>query len=183
MATKKATSKSSNPTVSVSLRIDPKSKYLIDLLAREQKRTITGVIEWALDRAAMDTSFYSDMNDSRSYAEVIDSLWSTDESVRLIKLAITKPGLLDYDEMRVWETIRASKDFWKVHVSDSVSGGPSEDYMHKDLIQKHWDELIEHVAKHRNSRSIVPFEVPENEKRQKGFQPEDFSDFDDEIPF
>ena len=44
-------SKKASTSVTLSLRLDPRSKYLIDLLARQQKRTITGVIEWAVERA------------------------------------------------------------------------------------------------------------------------------------
>ena len=43
--------KSEQPSVNVSLRIDPKIKFAIELLAREQKRSITGVIEWAVMQA------------------------------------------------------------------------------------------------------------------------------------
>ena len=43
-------SKKNTTSVNLSLRLDPRSKYLIDLMARHQKRTITGVIEWAVVR-------------------------------------------------------------------------------------------------------------------------------------
>ena len=57
MAGKRQQAKTGSASVSVSMRLDPKTKYLIDLLARDQKRTITGVIEWAIERAAEQQRF------------------------------------------------------------------------------------------------------------------------------
>ena len=50
-------SKKNTTSVNLSLRLDPRSKYLIDLMARHQKRTITGVIEWAVERAGAEAIF------------------------------------------------------------------------------------------------------------------------------
>lgn len=190
MATKKATNKSSNPTISVSLRIDPKTKYLIDLLARDQKRTITGVIEWAIERAAAQERFDNDSN--TFYDEVIDDLWSTDESIRLITLALSKPSLLDYDQTRIWETIQASPDFWR------ISNPGSAPKLHKEwidapMIQAYWEPLLDHVQKYRHSPSVRPFSLEEHgvkreelEKR-KVKQPKDpdapFEPFDTKMPY
>lgn len=187
MAGKKNDAKrSSGVSVNVSLRLDPKMKYLIDLMTRDQKRTITGVIEWSLERAASQVMITGEAyTEGDTFAQAIDHLWSTDEATRVIKLAIYRQSLLDYDEMRIWETIRATKHFWKVRVADSISGGAVMDYMHMDLIQKHWDDLLEHVAKHKNSRSIVPYDLPERDIRQNGMDAEGNPDptNDPDIPF
>lgn len=138
-------SKKNTTSVNLSLRLDPRSKYLIDLLARQQKRTITGVIEWAVERAGTETIFDGDR--ALSFLDMIDSLWSTDESVRLANLALVRPDLLDYDELRIWETIKASKDFWH------------DEQLNYLLLQEEWDRLLTHVESNRLSRAIKPYEV------------------------
>lgn len=139
-------SKKASTSVTLSLRLDPRSKYLIDLLARQQKRTITGVIEWAVERAGAETTFDSDHG--ISFLEVIDSLWSTDESVRLANLALARPDLLDYDELRIWETIKASPDLWD-HAGQLMFS----------LLQTEWEHLLEHVEQHRLGRAVKPYFV------------------------
>lgn len=177
MTKKRAPSRASNPTVSVSLRIDPKTKYLVDLLAREQKRTITGVIEWAIERAAGQISFKDrEYGLDTTFLVELESLWSTDESLRVVRLALAKPSLLDYDELRVWETIKATPAFWKVPVQEGASG-LREDLLYVSLLQEHWEALIEHVGKHQNSRSIVPYTVSGESQKT------DFSDFPDDLPY
>ena len=189
MATKKQPAKPST-NVNVSLRIDPKTKYLIDLLARDQKRTITGVIEWAIERAAAQERF--DNNSNTFYDEVIDDLWSTDESIRLITLALSKPSLLDYDQTRIWETIQASPDFWRIR---DPGGAPRlyKEWIDGPMIQAYWEPLVDHVQKHRHSPSVRPFSLEEHgvkreelEKR-KVKQPKDpgapLDPFDPEIPY
>jgi hypothetical protein len=61
------------------------------------------VIEWAVEGAGAEAIFDSDRG--TSFLEVIDLLWSTDDSVRLATLAMARPELLTYDELRIWETI------------------------------------------------------------------------------
>ncbi|RDE61033.1 hypothetical protein [Aeromonas veronii] len=139
-------SKKASTSITLSLRLDPRSKYLIDLLARHQKRTITGVIEWAVERAGAEAIFDNDRG--TSFLDVIDLLWSTDESVRLANLAIARPDLLTYDELRIWETIKASPALW------NTSGQLSH-----STLQKEWGNLLEYVEQHRLNRAVKPYLV------------------------
>ena len=106
--------KSKNPTsVTLSLRLDPRSKYLIDLLGREQKRGLTAVIERSVERAAADTFLMSEGGEGISFLAMVDQIWSTDEPTRLCNLARLRADLLTVDEMRIWETVKISPGFWQ----------------------------------------------------------------------
>lgn len=181
MATKKATNKSSNPTISVSLRIDPKTKYLIDLLARDQKRTITGVIEWAIERAAAQVQF--DQNSGTYYNDMIDELWSTDEATRLTALALHKPSLLDYDQMRIWETVKASPDLWRSGYMPSPNLPIHAHALEVGIIRRYWDSIVEHVDQFRHSPAVKPFVLTSEQKKEAGISDSNFDDFPDELPF
>lgn len=157
MSQKRTAKKAATSTVSVSLRIDPRTKYLVDLLARDQKRTITGVIEWAIERSADQYGFGNGgFGHEPSFLDMLNQLWSTDEALRVVRLALARPDLLDYDELRVWETIKATQAFLKVSI-DSGLAHLTESQLLVGDIQEHWEALLEHVSKHQNSRSIVPF--------------------------
>ncbi|MDW0360803.1 hypothetical protein Q8G38_15935 [Halomonas venusta] len=177
-------------SVNVSLRLDPKTKYLIDLLAREQKRTITGVVEWALERAAENERFdLSRGYDGPSFRDMIDELWSTDEAMRLIALALNKASLLDYEEMRIWETIKASPDLWLLpSMGQPVS--LKKEFIDCPMLQEHWEQLLEHVQKHRHARSIKAFSLVEQGVSKEEIDGRKITnpnnphlDFDDEIPY
>ena len=73
-------------TETSTIRLDPRSKYLAQIMAREQRRTLSAFVEWLVSNAF----------DKRS-SEFID-LWDIDENERLKKLAKFNKNLLTYDE-------------------------------------------------------------------------------------
>ena len=75
----------------VTVRVDPKIKYLAELAARRQRRSLSSFIEWAI-LESLDV-----MNSSGRTEEVnIDnSLWDIDEADRFILLATECNELLN----------------------------------------------------------------------------------------
>lgn len=138
-------------TVSVGIRIDPKIKFALDIMGRLQKRSLTAVIEWAISNAITQQNA-GVFNTSLS--EVVDSIWSTDEATRFIKLCYELPEALTYDELRTWETIKATPYFW-----NNYRDGTSETILANlsiFLVRDNWEDIKEHVATHKSSPSIVP---------------------------
>lgn len=81
-------------TESINVRLDPKLRYGLELLMRKQRRSITSVVEWALEKAIRDPKdgLYED-NES-----LLQKLWDVDSKDRLLLLAKYKPGLLTFEE-------------------------------------------------------------------------------------
>jgi predicted transcriptional regulator len=84
-------------TAAVSIRLDPKLRYLLDIAARAHRRTISGFIDWAISEQIKYVHVGRDGR-RRSVAEVADTLWSTDPDERFRLLATQYPELLIYDE-------------------------------------------------------------------------------------
>lgn len=154
MATKtsKRTGETST-TVSVGIRIDPKIKFALDLMGRMQKRSLTAVIEWAISQAIAQQSV--DFNGT-SLSTVLDKVWSTDESTRLVMLAIHLPEALTYDELRIWETIKVSSYFWLTYPDGSFDNSP--DRLDIAAVRGGWHSLIEHVEHCRASSTVMPID-------------------------
>jgi hypothetical protein len=104
MTEKKRKSKSGAPRTEVfAMRLDPKLKYLAEIAARQQRRSLANFIEWsiasALDRVPLGDS------DGLTVSKAATKLWALDEPDRFIQLAKYFPELMSYDEQLIWRII------------------------------------------------------------------------------
>ncbi|EGH00972.1 hypothetical protein PSYAE_03197 [Pseudomonas amygdali pv. aesculi str. 0893_23] len=148
---RKTTDQSS--TVSVSLRVDPAIKYAIDIAARIQKRTVTGVVEWSVERAladvkmpvdfmVMNDQFKPEMPEPQSVMEAVkERLWSPDDATRLVRLAFECPSLLTFEEGLIWESIRLSPPFWRFTPRVVTEASPWKN-ARLEVISKYWSKLV-----------------------------------------
>lgn len=122
---------------SLTVRIHPKLKYGLELLARKQHRTLTTVVEWALTRALEDEkeglTKYVNVGDAEfnHYINILQEVWDPWEADRFVNLAMCCPELLSYEEELVWKVIKETKVFW-----------PSSDNKpYFELIRANWDAI------------------------------------------
>lgn len=135
MATKKPAPSKKTPdrkTEVLSIRIDPRTRYGLDLLSRLQRRSATGVVEWVVQEAFAREEFESYDNGSFTVAEVMDDLWRINDIERLVALALRKPQLLTFEESRKWAVLKGTKAFWK-------TGSTSR---HIDFSSFNWDLVL-----------------------------------------
>lgn len=137
-------------TVSVGIRIDPKIKFSLDILGRMQKRSLTAVIEWAIS-AAIEREY---LDQHTTMSDVLDQIWSTDESTRFISLCFKLPIALTYDELRIWETIKASQYFWNTYQDGTYD--TTIDNICLASVRDGWSSLLIHVEKHKTSSTVIP---------------------------
>lgn len=152
-------------TETLTLRLDPKIKYTIELMARIKRQSITSVIEDAVDAAALDLDTPVTIEGERkqmSLSFAVGEFWSTDEVVRFINLCAFMPELLTYEEQRIWETIRATPEFWDENRESHCMLYPYhvQGLGHIDTFKvgSYFMSLCLHVEEHKDSRTIVPFD-------------------------
>lgn len=96
----------------VTVRLDPKLRYLADLAARKQRRTLSSYIEWAIEDSLKAVLLYQGTgyggDDNVSVAEESGRLWDVDEAERFLRLAIHYPDLLSHQEQEVWKLVQDS---------------------------------------------------------------------------
>lgn len=122
MAAKKAPKGMQAKVESITVRLQPKLKYGLELLARKQHRTLSSVIEWAIDKALRQPedglwfTYLIPGDDEREPFEeerfLLEQVWDPEEADRLVKLAIFYPSLLSYEEEMVWKLICSESIFW-----------------------------------------------------------------------
>lgn len=90
---------------SVTVRLDPKLRYLADIAARSQRRSLSAFIEWAVEGAISNVAVKT-KNGHQTLLSLGEVVWDIDESDRFVKLALIAPDILSYDEQRVWKFIK-----------------------------------------------------------------------------
>lgn len=74
-------------TESITTRVNPRMRHLMDVMGRSQRRSLTAVIEAAVESYATDAD-----------TALANSTWSTDEGERLLNLYQQAPQLCSFDE-------------------------------------------------------------------------------------
>lgn len=149
-------------TETLTLRVDPKVRLVIELISRVRRQSITGVVEAAIEEIAFDLDVpFVDEGAAKNAAlgSVFSEIWSTDESELFINMCYRLPSLLTYEEQRLWETIKASATFLErpdsTRLTDWEIDGVGR--LDKSMIRRYWSALAEHVVDNRESRTVVPF--------------------------
>lgn len=149
-------------TETLTLRLDPKIKMMIELISRIRRQSITGVVEAAIEEIAFDIDApYFDDGETHNHtlAVVFSDVWSSDESERFINLCYRFPTLLTYEEQRIWETIKSSRSFWEHHLTTLPTDWeiPGLGRVDRANLRLWWTDLLQHVEDHKESRTVVPF--------------------------
>ncbi|WP_263351781.1 hypothetical protein [Acidicapsa acidisoli] len=97
-------------TETVGVRVDPKVRYLAEIAAREQQRSVSSFIEWAIRKILTEGSPSIEpgtgpMIDPTKQPKPMwgDGLWDVDEADRFFLLATMRSDLLTISEQRLWK--------------------------------------------------------------------------------
>lgn len=74
-------------TEAIAARVSPRTRHLLDVVGRNQRRSLTAVIEVAIESYATDAEL-----------KLARDTWSTNEGERLLSLYREAPHLCSFDE-------------------------------------------------------------------------------------
>jgi hypothetical protein len=171
----------------VSVRLDPKLRYLAELASRKQRRTVSSFVEWAvetcLDRVYLIEGGYN--SNGTTLKDVVNDLWDVDPVERFVKLAFRYPDLLNHEEQVLWRFIRSYGFFWKGHRDKNdaqkwIFSSTSESDISGRNLRQNWD-VVKRVA-----RGELPITaLPNSEKYISEIRgiPRSSDDDDGDVPF
>jgi len=182
----------------VTVRLDPKLRYLAELAARLHRRTLSSYIEWAI-KASIDSEplrpagYTAEQADGITIGSEAELLWDVDEADRFAKLALRYPHLLSHEEQVRWKLIRECGYLWRGKYSppplQEWRWQVVEDSFCFDRLRDKW-ELFCAVANGDKPASELPTWAKTNLSRPPGSPPgvkpaarTGFDDMDDDIPF
>ena len=97
---------------SLTVRLDPKIRYGLDLLARKQRRNLSSVVEWALQKAINDPEEgLIEKHKDGSESHLLHLLWDVEEADRSYQLATVRPDLMTFEEEKLVKTVVESDYF------------------------------------------------------------------------
>jgi hypothetical protein len=145
----------------VTIRLDPKLRYLAELAARKQRRTVSSFIEWAIESAlnkiVVDERYDRGMEKifEVTLGDESEALWDTDEADRLAKLGLHHPELLTYGEQVLWKLVKECDWLWRWQEhSLGMIRGRDEDSLIFQKLREHWD-VFKQVASGEADKSIL----------------------------
>src|SRR5262249_12464024 len=113
-----------NRSETVTVRLDPKLRYLAELAARKQRRTLSSFIEWAIEDS-LQRVYVEEGRDLQSQtpyqlslAQVAFEMWDVDEAERFVRLALRYPDLLTYEEQVLWKLMQENGALWEGTYND-----------------------------------------------------------------
>jgi hypothetical protein len=151
------------------VKLDEKTRWLLELAARHQRRTSSSFVEFCINLALESLTL---RENEEPLSELGDSLWDVDEPDRIMKLALRYPELLDLEEQRIWKVVRECSSFWRRYNYGAVSTliGPygfpvdadgvqwnpdSKDDLLLPLVREHW-ETINAISRGELEASSLP---------------------------
>ncbi len=167
----------------ITIRLDPRLKYLAELAARRQRRPLSSYVEWAIEESLQRVYLsYDPQGEPRSVADDAGALWDVDDSDRFANLAFRYPELLTHEEQIVWKLIRECEVLW----IGKYAGQPEkwtwkvrDSTLLRDRLRENWS-VFGKVARGEAPATAIPvydehgsYYVVEEPKKS----------LDDEIPF
>jgi hypothetical protein len=143
----------------VTVRLDQRLKYLAELAARKQRRTLSSFIEWAIEES-LGTVFLTDADMERdvSLKKLAADLWDCDTPDRFAKLAIFYPEMLTHTEQVLWKLVRENGALWNGWFRKDTGWYVWElkvDALRYDKLREFWDRFNK-VARGELPRDTLP---------------------------
>jgi hypothetical protein len=163
----------------VTVRLDPQLRYLVELAARKQRRTVSSFIEWALEESLLKVEVSDELafQGRKTLADEKQVLWDVDDSDRFAKLALNYPDMLNHHEQVLWKLIRENGYLWRGRMfNDKWTWKVNEGTLIYERLREYWG-IFNDVADGKVSRSSLPLWA----KKEKLEVSTDRSN--DEIPF
>lgn len=136
--------KRGSKTESLSLRIDPKTKFVLEFMVRVKGFRITDLIEQAIKEYADKTTVGGDF-DGRGEKNWLH-FWHPEEGVRIIKLIFDDDIQTTFEEDEIKDFIDQHREFF--FTSTNKDSSPSTTF-----IQVLWPKINEYVDHWRENKS------------------------------
>jgi len=169
----------------VTIRLDPKLRYLAELAALKQRRTLSSYIEWAVQESLKNVYLTEGSGYNNDHGCTVhdegDILWDVDEPDRFAMLALRYPELLTHDEQIKWKLIRENGYLWRgKEIKGEWTWRVREESLVIERLREYWEDFCA-VAEGDKDASVLPTWTGKTKTISDPPLPE--PDFSDDVPF
>jgi hypothetical protein len=126
----------------VTVAFDEKTRFLIEMAARKERRTVSSLINEAV-HSYIPKMTYAEGGTLTPLATLVDEIWSPIASTRFVLHADRLPSTLTFEEQILWQLIQQDDDLWRPLPNGeqfSRDGNAHHGIKH-DVLRNRWDEL------------------------------------------
>lgn len=142
-----ASKASTKKTEALSIRIEPRMRYGLEILSRLQRRAVTGVVEWSIAQAFQNEIARDLQGNDVAFETALNRLWSPNEPERLLALRFYYPSLLTYEEERLVKVLTTTEVLWSAKE-------PSYRSFEWDIVLPVWEKL-KPILQQASERSVI----------------------------
>lgn len=147
-------------SVVVTMRLDERLRYLVDLAARKQRRTASSFLEWAAEKALDAVPLGDGKDKDHTVGGWASYLWNVDPIQRFITLGFEFRDLMTFEEQELWSLIQNNGYLWRGNYNAdgeyrwSTTVNHRGD-LHVDRLKETWDKF-KAVAEGKADPSTLP---------------------------
>lgn len=130
-----------NPRTNVvTLRVSPKMRFGLELLAHERGETLTEVVTWAVSEmfATEQVGLLRFASGESMATRVLDRVWSPHEHERVVRLGMYFPEFMNDRQRYLWSRVRESRKYWK---TGNAPSNPVPDDVDWPVVADDWPDL------------------------------------------
>lgn len=180
----------------IQARLNPKLKFAAEIIANHERRTLSSLIETAMEVYAKTCRLNLEINGIEEiigFDDLLEKIWDPHAAIRYVKTGLINPNLLGLNSFYLWDFIKAIPYFWAHYEvtyrnkKNKIMRKVWEPYEHTDgIISEHlikyWD-LIQTEEGRDQAISIIPDEIGKKIPPPPGSIVSIYEEFDDSLPF
>lgn len=135
--------RSANPkSVLLAVRVTPRTRFGLDLIARRSGRTVSQVITHAVEQTieSANQGLVAIPTGEHAPVKVVDRVWSPHEYERVVRLGLWFPGLLNEEQQYLWRVVRETPMYWR---HGKCPRRPTAGEIHWEQLADGWGALKE----------------------------------------
>lgn len=104
----------------VTVRIPGEAKWKLELMARQDHRSVSAVFEWCIEVGSRLVDV--DSHNGGTIANLAKATWDLGPVEQAVELSWMAPSLMDYQARAIVEMLRISPELFLPHIDDDVVG-------------------------------------------------------------
>lgn len=132
-----------------SIRLPPKLKFGLELLARAQHRSLSQVVEWAIQVGLNSYEFRSE-SAYPTLGGLVDELWPMPEHLRMLHLGESARHLLTFEETVATDLVLTSVEWRQLWLIDDTATRKKKREDLEGRVGKIWPQILEVASSFAN---------------------------------